>query len=155
MNRCTKNVLFACLLAVMAVATLAPPALAQQSDESKSNVRQFPKLAKRGELVILVPPEVSLDGKVDRLSPGVRIRDANNNLVLSGTLTEQKLPVRYVRDNTGLVHEVWVLNAEEARQKMPGEDGGGIWTNIRSMFDTPPPDYSNTPYDQLPSYKQQ
>jgi hypothetical protein len=145
MNRCT-NVLIACLLAVVATA-----ALAQSGEDVKPNVRQFPKLAKRGELVIL-----SLDGKVDRLSPGVRIRDANNNLVLSGTLVEQKLPVRYLRDNIGLVHQIWVLNTEEARQKMPGEDGGGIWNNIRSLFDTSPPsDDGNTPYNQLPSYKQQ
>eukprot|EP01031_Cornospumella_fuschlensis_P017671 gene17671-21611_t len=154
MNRCTY-VSLACLLAVMATFPLAPSALAQQSDDIKLNIRQFPRFAKRGELVILVPPEVSVDGKVDRLSPGVRIRDANNNLVLSGTLTEQKLPVRYLRDNTGLVHHIWVLNAEEARQKMPGEDGGGIWNNIRSMFDTPEPtDDGKTPYDQLPRYKQ-
>ncbi|MES2401328.1 MAG: hypothetical protein V4573_15170 [Pseudomonadota bacterium] len=153
MNRCT-SVFLACMLAAMASAQLAPLALAQQSEDIKPNVRQFPKLAKRGELVILVPPEVTVDGKVDRLSPGVRIRDTNNNLVLSGTLADQKLPVRYVRDNTGLVHEVWVLNAEEARQKMPGEDGGGIWSNIRSMFDTPvPSDDGKTPYNQLPLYK--
>ena len=155
MNRCTY-VFLACLLAAMASASLAPSALAQQSDEVKPDVRQFPKLAKRGELVVLVPPEVSVDGKVDRLSPGVRIRDANNKLVLSGTLTGQPLPVRYLRDNIGLVHQIWVLNPEEARQKMPGEDGGGIWNNIRSMFDTPPPtDDGNTPYNQLPSYNKQ
>ena len=96
-----------------------------------------------------------MDGKADRLSPGVRIRDANNSLVLSGTLVNLKLPVRYLRDNTGLVHVVWVLNAEEARQKMPGEDGGGILNNIRSMFGTTPAtDDGNTPYDKLPAYKQ-
>ncbi|MES2282095.1 MAG: hypothetical protein V4542_11835 [Pseudomonadota bacterium] len=153
MNRCT-HVFFACLMAAMASAPLAPLAMAQTGETVKPSVRQFPKLAKRGELVITTPPDVALDGKADRLSPGVRIRDVNNNLVLSGTLANVKLPVRYVRDNIGLVHEIWVLNAEEARQKMPGEDGGGILNNIRSMFETAPAtDDGKTPYDKLPAYK--
>jgi hypothetical protein len=143
------------VMAAMATAPLALPALAQTGETVKPNVRPFPPLAKRGELVIVTPPEVVMDGKADRLSPGVRIRDANNSLVLSGTLVNLKLPVRYLRDNTGLVHVVWVLNAEEARQKMPGEDGGGILNNIRSMFGTTPAtDDGNTPYDKLPAYKQ-
>ncbi|MES2412519.1 MAG: hypothetical protein V4614_01875 [Pseudomonadota bacterium] len=155
MNRCT-NAFFGGLLAFVAAAPFSLPVAAQQADEVKPNVRQFPKEAKRSELVILVPPTVTVDGKEDRMSPGVRIRDANNNLVLSGTLAGQKLPIRYTRDNIGLVHQVWVLNPEEARQKMPGEDGGGILSNIRSMFDTTPPtDDGNTPYNQLPSYRQQ
>ncbi|MES2911259.1 MAG: hypothetical protein V4718_07730 [Pseudomonadota bacterium] len=154
MNRCT-HVFLGCLLAAVATAPLVPSALAQQGETVKPNVRQFPKLAKRGEIVIVTPPDVVVDGKADRLSPGVRIRDANNNLVLSGTLVSQKLPVRYLRDNIGLVHEIWVLNAEEARQKMPGEDGGGILNNIRSLFETPPAsDDGKTPYDKLPLYKQ-
>ncbi len=148
MNRCTY-LLLASLMALVGAA-----AMAQQSDDVKPNIRQFPKLAKRGELVITVPPDASIDGKADRLSPGVRIRDTENRLVLSGTLINTRLPVRYVRDNTGLVHEIWVLNAEEARQKMPGEDGGGILNNIRSLFETKPAsDDGNTPYNQLPAYK--
>ncbi len=156
MNRCT-HVFFAGLatvLAIVVVMVTVPSALAQTGETVKPNIRQFPKLAKRGELVITTPPDVALDGKADRLSPGVRIRDANNNLVLSGTLVNVKLPVRYLRDNIGLVHEIWVLNAEEARQKMPGEDGGGILNNIRSMFETAPAtDDGKTPYDKLPAYK--
>ncbi|MBI2726038.1 MAG: hypothetical protein HYX42_07285 [Polaromonas sp.] len=153
MNRCT-HVFLACLLAAMGMAPLTPPALAQTGETVKPNIRQFPKLARRGELVIVTPPDVALDGKADRLSPGIRIRDANNNLVLSGTLVNVKLPVRYLRDNTGLLQQIWVLNAEEARQKMPGEDGGGILNNIRSMFETTPAsDDGNTPYDKLPPYK--
>ncbi|MES2512028.1 MAG: hypothetical protein V4625_19045 [Pseudomonadota bacterium] len=148
MNRCTYVILASFLAFTGAAAT------AQQGEDVKPNVRQFPKLAKRGELVITTPPDAVVDGKADRLSPGVRIRDTENRLVLSGTLINTRLPVRYVRDNTGLVHEIWVLNAEEARQKMPGEDGGGILNNIRSMFETKPvADDGNTPYNQLPTYK--
>ena len=124
-----------------------------QTEDFKPNVRQFPKEAKRGELVILMAPEIAMDGKPDRLSPAVRIRDINNFLVLSGTLANQKLVVNYVRDNIGLVHNVWVLNSEEIKQKMPGQSEG-ILSNIRSMFDTPVvKDDGNTPYNQLPKYK--
>ena len=125
-----------------------------QTEDFKPNVRQFPKEARRGELVVLTAPEITLDSKPDRLSPAVRIRDINNQLVLSGTLANQRLVVNYVRDNTGLVQNVWVLNSEEIKQKMPGKSEG-ILSNIRSMFETPVvKDDGNTPYHQLPKYKQ-
>ena len=147
MNRWTS------LLLVPLVALLTSTASAQTED-FKPNTRQFPKEARRGELVVLAAPEISLDSKPDRLSPAVRIRDINNYLVLSGTLANQRLVVNYVRDNTGLVHNVWVLNNEEIKQKMPGMPQG-ILSNIRSMFETPVvKDDGNTPYDQLPKYKQ-
>ena len=147
MNRWTSSLFIP--LAVLLISTASA-----QTEEPKPNTRQFPKEAKRGELVVLTAPDIALDSKPDRLSPGVRIRDANNNLVLSGTLANQKLVVNYVRDNTGLVHSVWVLNSEEIKQKMPGQPEG-ILSNIRSMFETPVvKDDGNTPFNQLPKYKQ-
>ena len=79
-------------------------------------VRPFPANAKRGTLQVTYPPEVLPNGKSARLSPGARIRGTNNMLVLSGSLAGQSLPVNYVLDPQGMVHEVWVLNATEARQ---------------------------------------
>ena len=147
MNRWTS------ILLVPLTALLISTASAQ-TEEFKPNIRQFPRDAKRGELMVLMPPEIALDNKSDRLSPAVRIRDINNNLVLSGTLANQKLVVNYLRDNTGLVHNVWVLNAEEIKQKMPGQPVG-ILSSIRSLFETPTvKDDGNTPYNQLPKYKQ-
>lgn len=147
MNRWTSS-FFIALAALLISTTNA------QTEEPKPNIRQFPKDAKRGELVVLTAPEIAMDSKPDRLSPAVRIRDINNNLVLSGTLANQRLVVNYVRDNIGLVHNVWVLNAEEIKQKMPGQPEG-ILSNIRSMFDTPVvKDDGNTPFNQLPKYKQ-
>ena len=125
-----------------------------QTEDVKPNTRQFPKDAKRGELVMLTAPEITLDSKPDRLSPAVRIRDIHNNLVLSGTLTNQKLVVNYLRDNIGLVHNVWVLNNEEIKQKMPGQPES-VLSNIRTMFETPVvKDDGKTPFNQLPKYKQ-
>ena len=146
MNRWTSSLLVA--LGVLLVSNASA-----QTEEPKPNTRQFPKDAKRGELVILNAPEIALNSKADRLSPAARIRDINNHLVLSGTLANQKLVVNYVRDNTGLVHNVWVLNTEEIKQKMPGQPEG-ILSNIRSLFETPVvKDDGNTPFNQLPKYK--
>ena len=147
MNRWTS-------LLLVPLATLFISTAIAQTEDFKPNTRQFPKDARRGELMVLTAPEIAMDSKPDRLSPAVRIRDINNNLVLSGTLANQRLVVNYVRDNTGLVHNVWVLNREEIKQKMPGKPEG-ILSNIRSMFETPVvKDDGNTPYNQLPRYKQ-
>ena len=147
MNRWTSILLVP--LAALLISTASA-----QTEDFKPNIRQFPKEARRGELMVLTAPEIAMDSKPDRLSPAVRIRDVNNNLVLSGTLANQRLVVNYVRDNTGLVHNVWVLNSEEIKQKMPGKPEG-ILSNIRLMFETPVvKDDGNTPYNQLPKYKQ-
>ena len=140
-------------LFVLLAALLIGSASAQVEDV-KPNIRPFPKDAKRGELLVVGAPDIAIDGKPDRLSPGVRIRDARNNLVLSGTLTNLRLVVNYTRDNTGLVHQVWVLNNDEIQQKIPGQPDG-LFSNIRSIFDTPAvSDDGKTPFNQLPRYKQ-
>ena len=147
MNRWTASLLGALGALLVCIASA-------QTDATKPTPREFPKNAKRGELVILTAPEIALNNQADRLSPAARVRDINNNLVLSGTLVNQTLVVNYVRDNTGLVHNVWVLNSEEIKQKMPGPPDSML-NNIRSMFDTPAVrDDGNTPYNQLPKYQQ-
>jgi hypothetical protein len=70
-------------------------------------------------MIIISPPEVLIDGKPARLSPGARIRGANNMLVMSGALVGQAVVVNYVREPLGLVHEVWILNAAEIQAKPP------------------------------------
>ncbi len=115
MNRCLKNPLlrFAAVLLAVAAGTsagLPAPAAAQTVQ------RNIPKAAKHGLLVVTTPPQVLLDGRAERLSPGARIRGSNNLLVLSASLTGRELPVRYVRDSLGLLHEVWLLSEAEARE---------------------------------------
>jgi hypothetical protein len=103
MNRC----LVAFALALLA----ALPAHAQ---------RVFERNALRGELQLTSPPEALLNGQPVRLSPGSRIRDPRNLIVLSGTVVGQKLLVNYTLDGFGLVHNVWILSADEAaRQPWP------------------------------------
>jgi hypothetical protein len=90
------------------------------SASAQESVRPFPANALRGTLQVTQPPELLLNGQKARLSPGARIRGVNNLLVMSGTLVGQSLTVNYVRDAQGMVHEVWLLNATEAQQRMPG-----------------------------------
>jgi hypothetical protein len=82
--------------------------------------RLFERNALRGELVVIAPPEVTLNGQSARLSPGARIRTPQNMLQLSGGLLGQKLLVHYTLDGFGQVHDVWILSeAEAARQPWP------------------------------------
>lgn len=100
-------------LAIGAVVACISPSLAQVQ-------RNFPATALRGELVVLQPPEVLLNGKPARLAPGARIRDTGNLLVMSGALMNLKLPVNYTLEHHGMLLDVWVLRDDErARQPWP------------------------------------
>lgn len=113
MNRC-----FALRPRLCAIGLLGVSALLSASSWAQTPYpRNFPTNALRGKLVVQQPPEVLLDGKTDRLSPGSRIRGTNNMLVMSGALVGQSLVVNYVRENTGLIHEVWILTSAEAAEK--------------------------------------
>ena len=106
MPRC---VLKACLAAALPL-LLAAGAAAQTS-------RPFPATALRGALVVTQPPDVLLNGEPQRLSPGARIRGADNMLQMSGSLVGLKLLVHYTREPSGLVHDVWILTPDEADRK--------------------------------------
>ena len=106
MNRCLQT-LHTLLAPVAVVLTLG---YAQAQDIIRQTI---PGNAKLGVLQVTLPPEVLMDGKVDRLSPGARIRAENNMTVMSGALSGQQLLVAYVREPSGLLHEVWILNAAE------------------------------------------
>ena len=79
-----------------------------------TQARPFPADALRGDLVVTAPPEVRVNGQPQRLAPGTRIRDADNRLVLSGTLAGQKRLVHYTRFADGQLREVWLLTPAEA-----------------------------------------
>jgi hypothetical protein len=97
----------------LAAALAVTPALAQSS-------RNFNAQALRGELVVVQPPEVRLNGQPARLAPGARIRDQNNLVQLSGSLVNQRFVVNYTRDLSGQLLDVWLLTpAERAKQPWP------------------------------------
>ena len=114
-----------CLTTVMAALALAAPALVFA--QSATSASQFvpgraiplPTQSLRGEVVFGQPPEVTLNGAPARLAPGARIRDMDNRLALSGNLAGQKFTVNYTVDTYGLLMNVWLLNADEAKQLWP------------------------------------
>jgi hypothetical protein len=89
-------------------------------------VREPPKDVRPARMTVDAPPEIALDGKADRLSPGARIRNVQNLVVMSGSLAGQTVPVVYRRDAAGMVHEVWMLTDEEyARVSGAAEGNNG------------------------------
>jgi hypothetical protein len=108
-----KNSIFAILfIAIQATNMLATAQIA----------RVFPDSAVRGKIAFKSPPQIELDGKADRLSPGARIRDEQGVLAMTGALEGKSFTVNFRREaSTGLVHEVWILSAEEQKVKRDGE----------------------------------
>ena len=124
MIRCTRShdrvaahVVAALALVIGSTAIVSPPAAAQ------GIVREAPKDVRPARMVVTAAPHITLDDKPEQLSPGARIRDLNNMLVLSASLTGKDVPVVYRRDAAGLVHEVWILTPDEYR-RLGGLDDG-------------------------------
>ncbi|MDZ7918839.1 hypothetical protein [Rhodoferax sp.] len=120
MNRCIHTLCALGLLAALPLGGLAQTSpTSQQLTDSTGTVvvavRTFPPKAVRGTLQVVAPPEVLLDNQVTRLSPGARIRGANGMLAMSASLIGQTVPVVYLREPQGMLHEVWVLTDVEAK----------------------------------------
>ena len=112
MNRCTRVLPHRLLISLLLGAST--------SFAQEPATRQFPAQALRGTLVVQQPPAITVDGEPARLSPGSRIREANNTFVLSAALVDrEKLTVNYPLEPNGLVHDVWILTEAEARLKRP------------------------------------
>lgn len=102
---------------------LLPLALVATSAFSQGIVREAPKDVRPGRMVVTAAPHITINGKPEMLSPGARIRDLNNMLVLSASITGQDIPVVYRRDAANLVHEVWLLTPDEY-SRLGGADAG-------------------------------
>ena len=159
MNRCLRLLT---AVAALSIPLIGVPTLAQAQTGAQAEtqvlydgaqIRDFPTNALRGTLRVTMPPEITLDGKTDRLSPGARIRDQQNQLVLSAGLINQPLVVNYLRDNIGQVQQVWVLTRDEAALKRPNSPKS-FWSSVLSFGETPAPvDDGKTPFNELPAYK--
>lgn len=120
MNRCLLRRPPSPQALLLALATcLAPLFPVSVAAQTPQRIPPIAQAAQRGMLVVTAPPEVLLDGKATRLSPGARIHGRNNLLVLSGTLVGQNWPVRYTRDLLGQLHEVWILTEAEVAASRP------------------------------------
>jgi len=101
------NTMSRCALGVLIALTAALPALAQ--------VRAFPQNALRGSIVFDNDREITLNGRPTTLTPGSRVRDQQNMIVLPATLAGAKWLVHYTVEIGGAqVRDVWILRPEEA-----------------------------------------
>lgn len=105
MNRWTRTACIALAFAASAVS-------AQVTTERGAPLGVKPAII----AVSATPPIIQVEGKDDRFSPGARIRDRENRLVLTGALAGKSVYTVYKRDAAGLVHEVWLLNEEEYKK---------------------------------------
>ena len=112
MKRCLQRPAYTVIALVLAQLAIGLPT----SSLAQTPMRAFPATAKRAVLEVTQSPEVLLDGAPRRLSAGARIRAVNNLLVMPATLTGQRVLVHYLTDAQGLLHEVWILSAQEAAQ---------------------------------------
>ena len=109
----------AALASALLTGVVAPAAHAQGYP---AGTRSFPDTAQRGTLVITAMPEVTLNGKTIRTSPGFRLFDAKNRLVFAHTLQGQKFTVNYVIEpSTQWLHQAWILTPDEAKVKLPSQ----------------------------------
>jgi hypothetical protein len=105
--------MYRCLVLAAALCASALPAAAQMQ-------RNFPQDALRGDITIGIPPVISLNGRSAQLAPGARIRDTNNMLALSATITGARFTAHYTLDSGGQIKDVWILRPDEmARQPWP------------------------------------
>ena len=99
-----RKIQFACVAAVLVLAG-ATQGFAE---------RTFPEQAKRGELKAYEYPAMRIGDKVYRLSPGSRIFNQKNLIIMPASLQAQTAQVMYMLDMTGNLSRIWLLSDEEA-----------------------------------------
>ena len=154
MNRCIAKLMATLTLSTgLALASLAVQAQPQDDEASLLVTRDLPKAALLGRLLVQQPPDVMLNGQPARLAPGVRIRDENNQIAMSGALVGQVFPVKYLLDSSGLVSQAWILTADEVRASRKSFSLRHFL--FGSDAATGPVDDGKTPFDQLPRFSNQ
>ena len=156
MNRCFLSLLALALSgAAVAQGQLSEPLPVNEQavQTGVPGLRKFPANALRGTLQVVQTPQILIDGKPERLSPGARIRDPQQRLVMSASITGQTLVINFVRNPMGEVHEVWILNELEARQKLKTNTPERNFSFAHEA-DTAKQDDGKTPFKQLPTFEQ-
>lgn len=123
MNRWTRAALAAAL------------ALSLSHAFAQGIVREAPADVRPARMAVDTPPDITLDGQPARLSPGARIRNVQNLVVLSGSLAGLNVPVVYRRDAGGLVREAWILTEDEyAKLAGAGNNPSALANVLASVF---------------------
>jgi len=123
MHRCLPLPLSRAFAASCVLLAAALPAQAQNAPTvtaATAGTRNFPPDAQRGKLVIGTMPEVTLNGKPMRTTPGFRLFSTEGRLLMAHTLAGQSLLVNYqIEPSTQWLHAAWVLTPQEAALKRP------------------------------------
>ena len=119
MNRWTKFFNLICGTALAFASLLLGAGTAQ------AQIRNFPPEVVRDTISFVSPPQVVVNNRSEFLAPGVRVRNEQNLLALTGSLFGKTFLVNYLRDPAGLIREIWILTPEEAglrpKAASPGE----------------------------------
>ena len=117
MTRCSPLLSSVALACALWGCLAAPAALAQGA---ATPARNFPETAQRGELQITAMPEVTLNGKTIRTTPGFRLFSQQRTLVFASNYAGQKMLVGYVIEpQTQGLHTAWILTAAEIEKYKP------------------------------------
>jgi hypothetical protein len=76
--------------------------------------RNFPQTATRGDMKAYQYPAMKIGDNVYRLSPGSRIFNEKNLIIMPASLQLQTAPVMYQLDTRGDLAQVWLLTSDEA-----------------------------------------
>lgn len=80
-----------------------------------AQVRVFPPNTKVGVLQMGYYPQARINGDDVRFSPGARILDQGNRVVLPASLTDA-VRIRYRIDPQGQIGQAWILTDDEIAQ---------------------------------------
>jgi hypothetical protein len=123
-RRARRLTRFACRLTAVALlgcvlALGAPPG-------AVSAARNLPKDARFGKLTAFTYPYASIGGKALRMSPGAKIYN-EQNLIIMPVAMRQQAKVLYRLDNAGSLSAIWLLTEHEAaafeRSSVPAKPG--------------------------------
>jgi hypothetical protein len=106
--------LFATLFAILSTLMLSCVTLSAVAFE-----RPFPNDVKRGTMTLTNGQNLMINGKPRAFSGAIQIRNADNLIQMSGSISGNAMPINYTENFQGDIHRVWILTAEEARQKHP------------------------------------
>jgi hypothetical protein len=106
------RVLAQSLIALIAAVAIAGPAAAQ-------GAREIPANALKGKLTPLQVPNVSIDGRTMRLSPGAQIFSTHRTM-LTPNQVKADTPVRYVLDAQGQIRTVWIVDERSSGVERTG-----------------------------------
>ena len=81
--------------------------------------RTFPVSTKRGEMTPTTSQAILVDGKPRTLTVGARIWNQDNAIEMVTALRGSKMAVNYTEMDGDEIDRIWILTADEAKQKLP------------------------------------